>query len=104
MPERDKVTGPVDDVLRPLITRIRVQASYLPDPLVDIKDPFGPSTGKVDRITAALKPKVTFDTPGGAIVIAPGGEPDPTRWPLVKGGMLLLGGFGILGIVILARK
>lgn len=92
----------VDEVLRPLITRIRVESAY--GPPIQIDDPFGPSTGKVDRAVAVLKPKVIFDTPGGPIVIAPAGEPGPTRWPLVKGGVLVLGTFGILGIAILAAR
>lgn len=91
-----------DEVLRPLITRIRVESAY--GPAIQIDDPFGPSSGKVDRAVAVLKPKVTFDTPGGPIVIAPAGDPGPSRWPLVKGGVLVLGTFGLFGIFMLASR
>ena len=96
------MAGPVDEILRPLITRIRVESVYSPE--IRIDDPFGPSTGKVDTAVTVLKPKVTFDTPGGPIVIAPAGDPGPSRWPLVKGGVLVLGAFGIFGIAVLARR
>ncbi len=102
MPGHEKISGPVDEVLRPLITRIKVESAYLPP--IQIEDPFGPSTGKVDKVAATLKPKVTFETPGGPIVIAPAGEPGPTRWPLVKGSVLVLSAFGIFGMFALSRR
>lgn len=77
--------------LRNYVTGVTIETAWTP-PIV-IRDPFQP--GAPSPILQALRPRVTVEIRGGAgkpLVMAPYGDPGPSRWPLVVGaGAVLLG-------------
>lgn len=82
------------DQLQAWITGLTVETAWTP-PVV-IRDPFKP--GAPSPLMKLLRPRVTFELAGGKVkplVIAPYGDPGPTRWPLV-----LAGGALVLGLVV----
>lgn len=86
------------DILEGLITRIRVQSAFMPDVVID--DPFKP--GPPSPLLGALKPKITVELLSGKpIVVAPWGEPGPTRWPEIKKGLVAV---GVLAAVLIVRR
>lgn len=78
------------DLLRSLIEGVTVETTVLPT--VTVKDPFAP--GPPNPLLQLLKPRITVAVAGSQpLVIAPYGDPGPTRWPVVK-----LVAFGLLGV------
>jgi hypothetical protein len=87
------------DDLASQVTRLRVESSYLPP--LDLANPFQP--GPPNPYLQRLRPKVTLEIAGGAvrpIVLAPYGDPGPSRWPAVRGALAF--GAVALGALVVA--
>lgn len=62
------------------ITKVTVETAYLPK--VELNDPFAP--GPPSPLISLLKPKITVEVSNmEPIVMAPYGEPGPTKFPIV---------------------
>lgn len=73
-----------------LIQSITIQTTALPDVTID---PNGPSSW----IAQVLKPKITAQTAVGPVILAPYGDPGPTKFPgLLAGAVIGL----LIGILI----
>lgn len=83
------------DLLRTLVTQIRVDTEYLP-PLV-LNDPFQP--GQPSPLMQALKPRITLMVSGKPVVVAPYGEPGTSKWPAIKTGLVIAGGIGLVWLL-----
>jgi hypothetical protein len=87
--------------LRDLIDGVRIDSAYLP--AVVLSDPFAP--GPPNPIMAVLRPQVTI-YPAGAfspVVVAPYGEPGPSRWPMVRAG-LIVGGVALFALLFIRQR
>lgn len=93
-------TSTPNDALRAGVKNVTVQTTLFPD--INIDDPFSPLPGTASALGKLLKPKVTvtgdlFNPPQ---VVAPYGDPGPTRWPqLVQGAKVV--GVGVVGLLLL---
>lgn len=87
------------DILRSLVTQVRVDTAYLP-PIV-IEDPFKPGQGPPSPVLQALKPRITLMVSGRPVVVAPYGDPGPSKWPAIKTGLAIAGG---IGLVLLLKR
>lgn len=86
------------------IKRLTIETSLGPTLVVD--DPLAPSDVSsgdtlVDTMMRTIRPRITIDTTFGPTTIMPWGEPGPTRWPLVRSGLVL--GGGLLALFVLWR-
>lgn len=84
------------DILRSLVTQVRVDTAYLPPIVID--DPFRPGNGKPSPVLQALKPRITLMVSGKPVVVTPYGDPGPSKWPAIKTGLAIAGlvGAGLL--------
>ncbi len=84
-----------------LIKRVTVETAY--GPSFDFEDPFAP--GPPNPYLEKLKPKITLFTPAGQpVVIAPYGNPPPTKWPMLRDALVVGGVLGVVGIAWLALR
>lgn len=88
-----------------LVTKATIESAYLPPIVID--KPFAPG-GEPNPLLKALRPRITVELASGSIapvVIAPYGDPGPSKWPMVRTG-LLIGGAITLGLILrhLARR
>ncbi len=87
------------NLLDTMVAAAQVESAW--GPSVYIADPFAPSApGTESALGKILRPKVTvYWRDGGTQVIAPYGEPGPTRWPFPLlalaglAGLLVAGGY-----------
>lgn len=97
---RDKITGQLQTravtALENAIQSITVETAYGPPIVID--NPLQPSPPS--SLLQALKPKVTIQLKNQSpTVITPYGDPGPTKWPMVKLGAYIVGGFLVAGVV-----
>lgn len=91
----DQITAPVASSVLQSIKKVTVETAYLPR--IELNDPFAP--GPPSPLMQALKPKITIETTGfSPMVMAPYGEPGPSKWPLVS--VIGLAGFAALGFLV----
>ncbi len=104
------------DVLSKVVMKIEVETSLFPK--VEIDDPFGSGAGAgsaeptgessssfADLFLSLAKPQFTAYTPTGPVTIAPWGKPsDPSYWPFVSVGLLLIGVLAGYGGYSLAKN
>jgi hypothetical protein len=71
-----------NSVAQRVVSRIDIESAW--GPKISVDDPFEP--GPPDRRLQALQPRVTLHMRHGGdpVVIAPYGDPPPTKWPLVR--------------------
>lgn len=86
------------------LKRLTIETSLGPKVVVD--NPLAPSDVSsgdtiTDLIMKTMRPKITVETSFGPTTIMPWGEPGPTRWPLVRSGMVV--GGGLLALFVLWR-
>lgn len=82
-----------------LVKKATIESEYLPT--IQLNDPFRP--GPPNPLLQALKPRITLEVAGSSrpIVIAPYGNPGPSKWPLIRAG-LVASGLVLLGLGVRA--
>lgn len=93
----------VEDLLAEQVKSIRIQTAYGPD--VFIPRPFEPAPPPAPGTKTAadyLKPRIEIQLGGGnPITWSPYGDPRPSKWPMIKFGLI---GFGVVvGAAIVER-
>lgn len=91
----------LQDTLAELVTGLTIETAWTPP--LSIADPLKP--GPPSPIMRALKPKVTVTLQGASqpMVFAPYGDPGPSRWPLIKVALIVLGAAGV-GYLVSRRR
>lgn len=89
------------------VTKATVETTYLPP--ITLDHPFDQGgTAAPNPFLANLRPRITLELADGRldpVVIAPYGDPGPSRWPLVKGVLLVTGAVALgIGLPVLIGK
>lgn len=93
--------GYVDDLLAAQVKSIKIQTAYGPD--IFIPKPFEPAPPPPPGTKTAadyLKPRIEIQLGGGTpITWSPYGDPRPSKWPMIKAGLIGVGVIAGLGII-----
>lgn len=84
-----------------IISRMTIESEL--GPTVHVEDPLGANQtepGLGSRVMSFIKPRITLETALGPTVMAPWGEPGPTKWPKVQVGLAV----GTLVVAWLATR
>lgn len=96
----------VEDLLAAQVKSIKIQTAYGPD--IFIPKPFEPAQPPPPGTKTAadyLKPRIEIQLGGGApITWSPYGDPRPSKWPLIKFGLLVAGALITFGGVKAVRS
>ena len=91
--------GYVEDLLSEQVKSIKIQTAYGPD--IVIPRPFEPAPPPPPGAKSAadyLRPRIEIQLGGGKpITWAPYGDPRPSKWPLIKAGLVGVGMLILLG-------
>jgi len=82
------------NALENLVSQIIIQSEYGPDIVIDQPFSGNPTTSGSSILMGILKPQVTIVTGLGNEVVAPWGNPGPTRWAFVEIAVLVALGIG----------
>lgn len=97
--------GVVDDLLAAQVQSIRIQTAYGPD--IFIPKPFEPAPPPPPGTKSAadyLKPRIEIQLGGGSpITWSPYGDPRPSKWPVIKLGLIVAGVLTTFGVVKATR-